>query len=242
MSTEPIWARPEPGARRAGLSRDEIAAAAVRIADKEGFEAVSMRRVAAELGAGTMSLYHYVANKKELVALMDNALMGELLVPGELPSDWRAALTTIAERTREVFVRHPWALEAMKGSEEGGPNGTRHFEQSLQAVAGTGLDWRGRLELVYLVDEYVFGFAMREAYTEAEGLTDVESALAWAPDSVVEYFGELIATGEFPELAKLPGEGDTRETLRQIVSVMMDQGRFRRGLDRLLDGVEASLP
>ena len=88
----PIWARPEPGARRARFTREQIAEAALAVADKDGFDAVSMRRVASELGAGTMTLYHYVQTKDELVALMDNAIMGELLVPDdELSTDWREA-------------------------------------------------------------------------------------------------------------------------------------------------------
>ena len=85
--TRPIWVRPEPGTRRARFSREQIAAAALAIADAEGFEAVSMRRIAAQLGAGTMSLYRYISTKDDLVTLMDDALMGESLVPeGELPA------------------------------------------------------------------------------------------------------------------------------------------------------------
>ena len=67
-----------------------------------------MRRLAAELGAGTMTLYHYVHSKDDLIALMEDAIMGELLVPdGQLPTDWRQALTAIAHRTRATFRRHP---------------------------------------------------------------------------------------------------------------------------------------
>ena len=73
-----IWSRPEPGTRGARLSRDGIAAKALEIADRDGIEAVSMRRVASELGAGTMSLYHYVNNKQELFDLMNDAMMSEL--------------------------------------------------------------------------------------------------------------------------------------------------------------------
>lgn len=97
-----------------------------------------MRRVAAELGAGTMTLYRYVRNKADLVALMADAVMGELLVPEEeLPADWRQALTLIAHRTRKVFARHTWAIDSLRGGGEGGPNGVLHFEQSMVAVAGT---------------------------------------------------------------------------------------------------------
>ncbi|MBX5483044.1 MAG: helix-turn-helix transcriptional regulator [Myxococcaceae bacterium] len=104
----PIWARPDPGARQPRFTRQRIAAAALEIADKEGFEAVSMRRIADALGAGTMTLYHYVRTKDELVALLDDALMAEILVPeDELSDHWQEALTTIARRTRKVFIRHP---------------------------------------------------------------------------------------------------------------------------------------
>ena len=99
-ATGPIWTRPEPAGRAARLGRDDIARAALAIADREGFAAVSMRRLAREVGVGTMSLYHYLRTKDDLLELMDDAVMGELLVPAEeLPDDWREALTAIAETT-----------------------------------------------------------------------------------------------------------------------------------------------
>src|SRR3569833_533110 len=130
-SDELIWLRPPPGQRPGRLTRDKISAAALSIADAEGFEAVSMRRIAARLGVSTMSLYYYVRTKADLVALMDDALMGEILVPeGQLPGGWREAISAIARRTRDVFARHPWALLSMQGAPPG-PNAMRHFEQSL---------------------------------------------------------------------------------------------------------------
>src|SRR5580658_7435875 len=94
------------------LTREKIAAAALAIADREGFEAVSMRRVAQDLQVGTMSLYYYVKSKDDLIAVMDDALMGEALLPS-LPRGWRRAITEIATRTHSVFLRHPWALVSM---------------------------------------------------------------------------------------------------------------------------------
>src|SRR5260370_27360448 len=94
------------------LSREKIAAVALGIADQEGFEAVSMRRVAQELKVGTMSLYYYVKTKGDLIAAMDDALMSEALLPS-LPKGWRRAMTEIAKRTHAVYIRHPWALVAM---------------------------------------------------------------------------------------------------------------------------------
>src|ERR1700726_4145195 len=98
--------------KRLQLTREKIAAVALAIADAEGFPAVSMRRVAQELDVGTMSLYYYVKTKDDLVAVMDDALMGEALLPS-LPKGWQRAMMEIAKRTHAVFIRHPWALAAM---------------------------------------------------------------------------------------------------------------------------------
>jgi AcrR family transcriptional regulator len=125
-ATGPIWTRPEPAGRAARLRRADIAGAALAIADREGFAAVSMRRVARELDAGTMSLYHYLRTKDDLLELMDDAVIGELLVPpDELPENWRAALTAIARRTRAAWARHPWAIDSLRG-ERFGPNAMAH--------------------------------------------------------------------------------------------------------------------
>ena len=100
-SFEPIWARAEPGTRKPRYTREQIAAAALAVADSEGIDAVSMRRVAQELGAGTMTLYHYVRTKSDLLDLMDDSIMAEVLVPDdELSSNWREALTAIAKRSQ----------------------------------------------------------------------------------------------------------------------------------------------
>lgn len=233
---EPIWTRPEPGSRRATHTREQIAASAIAIADAEGFEAVSMRRVARELGAGTMTLYHYVRTKDDLVTLMDDALMGEILVPdGELPmDDWRTALTAIATRTRAAFRRHPWSFEAM-GDASGGPNGMRHFEQSLAAVASTGLDAKGQLELITLVDDYVFGYVIRELrIPKAPDLQEM-------PPAIVQFFTGLLATGEYPHIERLVGADDPVGGFMRFVEVATDPDRFERGLAQLLDGVALAL-
>src|ERR1700682_1573511 len=103
---------------KSGLTREKIAIAALAMADKEGCGAVSMRRVAQDLKVGTMSLYYYVKTRDDLIAVMDDALMGEALLPS-LPKDWRRAMTEIAKRTHAVFIRHPWALVAMLSAPPG---------------------------------------------------------------------------------------------------------------------------
>jgi AcrR family transcriptional regulator len=228
----PIWTEPEPGARRTTLSRELIATKAIEIADAEGYEAVSMRRVAAELGAGTMTLYHYVRTKADLIALMDDAAMAEVLVPDdELPDDWREAMAMIARRSREAWRAHPWTFEAERETVSFGPNGMRHFEQSLAAVAGTGLDERGRLELLMMVDDYVYGFVMRE-----RGDGWIAEGEPW-PEGLIELVDAEARSGRHPQLERFVGEGGTRAALERLRELMTGSDRFERGLARLLGGI-----
>jgi AcrR family transcriptional regulator len=107
MSKAPIWAVAAPGSRKPRLSREQIAKAALFLADSEGIEALSMRRVAEELGAGTMTLYYYIRTKDDLLALVEDALMGETVEACEpMPKGWRAALTRLATAMRATYVRH----------------------------------------------------------------------------------------------------------------------------------------
>jgi AcrR family transcriptional regulator len=232
-----IWSRPEPGARRAAYSRDQIAETAISIADAEGFDAVSMRRVARELGAGTMTLYHYVRNKDELIMLVDDTVMGEIVIPkDELPDGWRAGMREIAIRTRDVFLAHPW-ISDVPVSTEGGPNGTRHFEQSLQVAARTGLDRTEQLEMISMIDDYVFGFALR--------VNEIRKHAGGDPRVVAEQWGETLVerlavldSGEYPNLAALFSDRDPADALAEMLENALGEQRFTRGLELILDGIE----
>jgi AcrR family transcriptional regulator len=191
------------------LSREKIAAVALAIADKEGFGAVSMRRVAQELTVGTMSLYYYVKTKDDLIAAMDDALMGEALLPS-LPKDWRRAMMEIARRTHAIFVRHPWALVAMLSAPPG-LNAMRHMEQCLEALAGTSMTNKQKITLLAAVDDFVFGHALRGSASDAA--IDVEFATA------------QLTTGAFPRLAEIYGAG----------RIDASADRFERGLRALLE-------
>jgi AcrR family transcriptional regulator len=236
--TSSIWGRPEPAARRPRHTREQIATAALAIADRDGFEALSMRRVAAEIGAGTMTLYHYVRTKDDLVQLMDDAIMGEVLIPdGELPATWREAMRAIAQRSYDTFARHPWALKALSGA-RGGPNGMRHFEQSLASVASLELDARAKLELIAIVDDYVFGFVFRTGeMAEAFSATATEEAI----EELLPHFEAQIRSGEYPHIEALFGDTDTRATWQLVVDTMTAASRFEEGLECLLDGIQTRL-
>ena len=196
--------------QKSRLSREKIATAALAIADREGFEALSMRRVAHELNAGTMSLYYYVKTKDDLIAAMDDALMAEALLPS-LPEGWQRAMMAIAKRTHAVFIRHPWALAAMLSAPPG-INAMRHMEQCLEALAETSMTEKQKITLLAMVDDFVFGHALREAATDAT--IDMEFAAA------------QLATGAFPRLAEIFGGG----------RIDAKKDRFDLGLRALLAG------
>lgn len=233
VSSGPIWSRPAPGERRASLTREQLAAAATALVDEHGVAALSMRRLAQELGVGTMTLYHYVRTKDDLLALIDDAIMGELLVDeADLPpDDWRRGLTAIATRAIEVHRRHPWVITALGRVGRLGPNAIRHFEQTLAAVAGTGSSAEERLEIATLVDEYVFGHALRMTTGPRE---DDAELMAFVEGQLKE--------GDFPHLrALIYGEGGREAAWERFAAVDRDPDRFARGLDRLLDGIAAQL-
>lgn len=233
----PIWMRPEPTRRRPRFSRERIASAALKIADTEGFEAVTMRRVARELRAGTMTLYHYIDGRDDLLALMDDAIMSEVLVPdGEMPSEWREALTLIAHRSREAFARHPWALEGLRGTPFG-PNGIRHFDQSLQAVASLDLELAEQIKLIAIVDDFVFGYVMRQREAPERAPNREDEVLA---EATINYLKAELATGDYPEVARLFA-ARSRNDIWATLSIAWTQDRFEYGLERLLDGIALEL-
>jgi AcrR family transcriptional regulator len=235
-----VWDRPEPGARRAGHTREGIAAAAIAIGDAEGFKAISMRRVAAELGAGTMTLYHYVRNKDELLALVDDTIMGGLLIPeDELPEGWREGMAAIARRTRDAFLNHPWTTDMPHGG-EGGPNGTRHFEQSLEIASRTGLTLEDQMEVIALVDDYVFGYTLRVNQIVAELGSELGKPVGDWAERLVERV-ESLDIDEFPRLKQMLEDGEPAEVFERMMKTALSAERFERGLSVLLDGIEGRI-
>ena len=222
--------------QRTRLSRATIAEAAIALCDEDGVAALSMRKVAARLGVGTMSLYHYVRTKDELLTLMSDGIMGELLLD-EVPRGWREGLRAVALQTKAAFDRHGWLLQEMlTGGGSAGENGMRHFEQSVAPLDGLGLSREQRLHIISLVDEYAFGFMLSHA-ANAREIADEEQLT-----EAVDYIEEQIATGEFPHAAALLEEGESvAEVTRAMFESVADAGRYESGLDILLDGIEVHL-
>lgn len=230
-----FWTRQPPGERKTRISRDELAAAAVRICDTDGFAALSMRRLAAELGVGTMTLYHYVRNKEELLTLLMDTMMGEVVLgPGEpMPGHWRDALTLIATKSYAALKRHPWVLD-IADDPPFGPNSVAHFDQTLQAVASLDVSLAEVLDIVSIVDEFVFGYALHERNN-----TNVEDESA---DYMHEYLVAMLEEGDYPALGKLVDELGIDGLWAAIRSSAFAPDRFERHLARLLDGIGAGLP
>jgi AcrR family transcriptional regulator len=229
-----VWTRVEPAARRPRFTRDDIVAAATRIADREGFDSVSMRRIATELDAGTMTLYHYIRTKDELLTLVIDAVMGEVVVAdNEMPAHWRDAMTLLANRSRAALQRHPWILD-ITDDPAIGPNSVRHFDQSLQAVESLPIELADKLDIVAAVDEYVFGYCLQQRNNVHPGDTGIDPEM-------IAYVSGLLQTGDYPHLAAMADDLGLEEAWGKIEAHLRDESRFDRNLHRLLDGIEAGL-
>lgn len=197
-----------------------------------------MRRLAAELGAGTMTLYHYVRTKDELLALVLDAVMAEVVIPEDqpMPEHWRDAITLVSQRSLAAWRRHPW-LADIRDDPALGPNTVRHFDQTIAAAARLGGALQDQLDLAVAVDEYVFGFCQMERtnFRHGESKSGLEHQLP-----MIDYVDRLIATGNYPAVEQLSCVYGTEVTWQLIHDHARDPGRFERNLQRLLDGFERS--
>ncbi|MGW3654498.1 TetR/AcrR family transcriptional regulator [Streptomyces sp. NPDC005151] len=226
---EVIWARPERAGRgpRPAFSRADIAAAAVRIADAEGLDAVSMRKVAAELGCGTMSLYNYVPRKEDLYELMLDAVSDGYEFP-EPSGDWRADLIALAHQAREMMHRHTWVPRLMSPVYGFSPNALRYLEYSLSCLDGVDARFGEKMELIAMVTSVVTTYVANEIAT-----AERSRSLPWSEEQEhaarTDYLISQIATGKYPRMAagfaEDPGPIDL-------------DGVFNRALHRVLDSFD----
>jgi AcrR family transcriptional regulator len=206
--------------------------AAIAIADKEGLGGVSLRKVAAKLNAGPMRLYAYTSTKEGLFELMVDAVYGEIAATGPIRGEWRDALRSIAHRTRKAAKKHNWFVDLLSRRIHLGPNALAYAEASLAALSGKrgfeGIDTV--LQAVETFNAYVIG-AIRgetsELRAELEsGINEREwQGVTWP------YLQRMIATGRFPTIARVVEEAKHPST----------DVAFERGVDCVLDGIEARL-
>ena len=227
-----IWARPERAAKGPAPSRSraQISAAAVELADAEGLEAVSMRKVAAMLGVGAASLYRYIENKDELYDLMIDHVEGEDGPPPPLTGAWRVDLTRSRTRTRNSIHRHPWIASLAAGRPAFGPNSLAWAEQGIAAVDGLGLTIDEMLVFGEILRAFVRGFAIGELAgqqaLQRAGLTMDQWMDLYGP-----YMLSVVERGNHPLLARVIIEAETPHAPDRNDLV------FTAGLARILDGL-----
>jgi AcrR family transcriptional regulator len=192
-SAPSIWMRPERASvgRPAQRSRAEITAVAMDIADHEGLDAVSMRRVAAELGTGAASLYRYVETREELLDLMTDAAGGEYSLPAPT-GDWLADLVAVGEQSRVILRRHPWLPSLILTRPVIGPKSIALLEHVLAVLAGHPADLSAKLE----------AFAMLNGMTATFVLHELSGGSAMQERNVA-YLRHAATSGEHPRLAEL---------------------------------------
>ena len=208
----PIWDLPERGARgpKPRHDRAAIAAAGVRIADTDGLDGLTMRRVASALGIATMSLYNYVPGKEQLAQLMIDQLAGEYRYPRTDPADKRSAIADLAGQARGIAERHPWLADLLHRPTPPGPNGLRYLDYFLGLLAGSRLDTRGRMEMIALISGFATMYGAMQAALARFGTSAAEHSAAQ-----VHAFARAAASGQYPNLAAAlaaggpaPGEDD----------------------------------
>lgn len=238
-----LWGRRERGKRgpRPGLSADAIVGAAVRIADTEGLEAISMARVAAELGFTTMSLYRYVASKDELLQLMFNAsALGaeHLVIEGD---DWRSRLRAWAIIQWEMLGRHPWITQMPMAAPPVAPNSLHFVERGLEAMDETGLADVDKIRIIGMLSSYALSEARmandaaraaRETQAAADASGQAGDGAPSPPVTWEELLRELVDERTYPRLYRLAWSAGP-------VSPPSEREEFLNGVDLILDGVQA---
>lgn len=218
-----------------GLDVERVVRAAVGLADAEGLGALSMRRVAEQLGVGTMSLYTYVPAKAELIDLMLDRVIAEVVGGDDHAGDWRERLGRTARDSWALYRRHPWMLQVATARPPLGPNVMAKYEQELLAVEGIGLTDLEMDSVVTLVNGYVQG-AARGAVEAAQvsQRTGMSDAQWWAASAPVL---EQVIDG-----SRYPLAGRVGTAAGEAYGAASDPERaFAFGLERILDGIAAHL-
>jgi AcrR family transcriptional regulator len=196
-SAESPWLRPERGARGPApeYSRARIAAIAVALADQGGLAAVSMRRVAAELGTAPASLYRYLANRDELLVLMADAVAGELRYPRRRSGDALADLVELGRRQLGLFRSHPWLIDLGSLAFSLGPNAVDFLEHALATVSPLEVPAPAKLEAIAMMTGLVSLFA-RDELARAAGQSSPEGQAA-----TMALLVRAVGDGRHPHLA-----------------------------------------
>lgn len=213
------------------LSKERIVQAAVELADREGINRLTMRRLAEELGTGAMSLYYYVPNKDELIDAMVDVVFGEIELPAIGERDWQAEMRRRAISTREALRRHLWAVGPMESRVKPGPANIRLHNDVLGCLREAGFSIEDAIHAYSVQDAYIYGFAQQEKSVPFD-----------TPDEIPDVVEQQVRhVEENPEL------GDLAERFPYIAEVVLGhvatsgydfRDEFEYGLDLILEALE----
>lgn len=213
----------DPGAeRRDRLNRDRVLRAAVALADADGIESLTMRKLGEKLGIEAMSLYNHVANKGDLLDGMIDAVFGEIELAAE-GVDWKTAMRERAISVRAALSRHPWAIGRMESRSTPGPATLRHHDAVIGTLRGAGFSIALAAHAFAALDSYIYGFALQQK--------NLPFGTAKDTAKVAQAIMAGFASGEYPHLTEMAVE--------HVLQPGYDFGdEFAYGLDLVLDGLD----
>jgi AcrR family transcriptional regulator len=204
------------------LSKDRVLKAAVDLADREGIEALSMRRLGQELGVEAMSLYNHVRNKEELLNGMIDIVFSEIDLP-TADTDWSTAMRERAISARQALKRHPWAIGLMESRVQPGPATLRHHDSVLRKLRTSGFSLEMAAHAYSVLDSYIYGFALNERSLPFDS----------SPEKIAEVSASIIRempAGEYPYLTEM--------AVDHAMKPGYDYGaEFDYGLNLILEGL-----
>lgn len=208
--------------KRIPLSRERVLRAAMALADEEGLDALSMRKLGKQLGVEAMSLYKHVANKEDILDGLAELVASEIHLRSP-DTDWKAGMRERAISAREVFLRHPWAVGLMEARANPGAASMRYYDTVIGSLRRGGFSIRLAARAFSLMDAYVFGYAAQEInlpFGSTEDLSEIAANIK-----------ELLPAGEFPYFTELILDYASRPEWNF-------EEEFAFGLDLILDGLQ----
>lgn len=207
---------------RPRLSRNLLLRTALEMADQNGIQTLTMRRLAQQFGVEAMSLYHHVANKDDLLDGMIDLVFAEIDLPSR-EVDWKTALRARAISTRKVLVSHPWAVGLMESRRRPGAASLRHHEEVLRCLRENGFSLPAAAHAYSVLDSYVYGFALQEVNLPFKTSDDAAG--------VAEIMTASMPTNDYPYMTEIA----VQHVLQPGYSYAAE---FEIGLDLILDGLE----
>jgi AcrR family transcriptional regulator len=207
---------------RTPLSRERVLRAALVLADRDGIESLSMRKLGQELHVEAMSLYNHVANKGDLLDGLVDLVFAEIALPADR-ADWKTAMRQRAISARDALLRHPWAISLMQARSKPGPATLRHHDWVIGNLRAAGFTIDMAAHAFAVLDGYIYGFALQQInlpyHTSQEGA------------AVAEHLLRQLLADEYPHLAEM--------LIEHALKPGYDYAKeFEFGLDLILDGLQ----